>query len=56
MVRYLLDQGLDVYITSWKNPGAELQDLCFDDYLQEGLGEAVRMAREGWASSGSAQA
>lgn len=46
LVKYLTEQGFSVFITSWKNPGAELQDLSFDDYLQEGLGEAVRVARE----------
>ena len=46
LVRHLTEQGFSVFITSWKNPGAELQDLSFDDYLQEGLGEAVRVARE----------
>ena len=46
LVRYLLDAGFDVYITSWKNPGADLRDIGFDDYVAEGVGEAVRVARE----------
>ncbi|MCB1889053.1 MAG: alpha/beta fold hydrolase [Rhodocyclaceae bacterium] len=46
LVRYLLDQGLDVYITSWKNPDASMADIAFDDYLTEGVGEIVRVARE----------
>jgi len=46
LVRHLLDQGFDVYITSWVNPGAEMHDLSFDDYIVEGVGEAVRVARE----------
>jgi polyhydroxyalkanoate synthase len=41
MVRYLLDQGLDVFITSWKNPDASMRDVRFDDYLLEGI-TAVR--------------
>jgi polyhydroxyalkanoate synthase len=45
-VRYLLDHGFDVYITSWKNPGADMRDTAFDDYITEGVGEAVRVARE----------
>lgn len=44
MVRYLLEQGFDVYITSWKNPGAELRDVRFDDYLMEGIQAAVDTA------------
>jgi len=46
MIRYLLGQGLDVYITSWKNPDASMSDVSFDDYLSEGVGEIVRVARE----------
>ncbi len=52
MVRFLLDQGFDVYITSWKNPGADAADITFDDYLTQGIDEAVRVAR---ALSGSAK-
>ena len=46
LVRYLLQEGFDVYITSWKNPGAELAETRFDDYLTLGVDEAVRVARE----------
>jgi len=45
LVRHLLDQGFDVYITSWKNPGADMRDTGFDDYIVEGVDEAVRAAR-----------
>jgi polyhydroxyalkanoate synthase len=46
VVRYLLDQGFDVYITSWKNPGADMHDVAFDDYITMGVDQAVRVARE----------
>lgn len=46
MIRFLLDQGLDVYITSWKNPDAAMRDVRFDDYLLEGIHAAVEVARE----------
>jgi len=52
LVRYLLQEGFDVYITSWKNPGADLAETRFDDYLTQGVDEAVRVAR---ALSGAAQ-
>ena len=52
MVRYLLEQGYEVFITSWKNPGAEMRDTSFDDYLTQGVAEAVRVAR---AVSGAAR-
>jgi polyhydroxyalkanoate synthase len=45
MIRYLLDQGLDVFITSWKNPGPEMRDVGFDDYLTEGVHQLVECAR-----------
>ena len=45
MIRYLLDQGLDVYITSWKNPDASMRDVRFDDYLTEGIGAIIEVAR-----------
>lgn len=45
LVKYLLDQGFDVYITSWKNPGAEMRETAFEDYVVQGVGEAVRVAR-----------
>lgn len=46
LVRYLLDHGFDVYITSWKNPGAEMRETGFDDYVTDGVAEAVRVARQ----------
>jgi polyhydroxyalkanoate synthase len=46
LVKYLTEQGFSVFITSWKNPGAEMADITFDDYLTDGVSEAVRVARE----------
>jgi polyhydroxyalkanoate synthase len=46
LFRYLLDQGYDVYVTSWKNPDASMRDTGFEDYIVQGVGEAVRVARE----------
>ncbi len=45
MVRFLLDQGLDVFITSWKNPDASMRNVRFDDYLEQGVHAAVEAAR-----------
>ena len=46
MVRYLLDQGIDVYITSWKNPDADMRDVSFDDYIVDGIDRIVQVARD----------
>ena len=46
IVRYLLDQGLDVFITSWKNPDKSMHDCSFDDYLTEGVQVIIDVARK----------
>lgn len=45
LIRFLLAQGLDVFITSWKNPGADLRELRIDDYLLDGIQVAIDVAR-----------
>jgi len=45
LVKYLLDQGFSVFITSWKNPDASMHDVRFDDYLTDGIGAIVETAR-----------
>ncbi|MBI4998097.1 MAG: class I poly(R)-hydroxyalkanoic acid synthase [Rhodocyclales bacterium] len=46
LVKYLVDQGFDVYITSWKNPDESLRAVGFDDYLVDGIDAIVNVARE----------
>ncbi len=46
MVKYLVDQGYTVFITSWKNPGSDMRDTTLDDYMLKGALEAVNVARE----------
>lgn len=45
LVRYLRDEGFDVYITSWRNPDAKMRNIRFDDYLVEGIDAAIQAAR-----------
>jgi polyhydroxyalkanoate synthase len=44
MIKYLTDQGFSVFITSWKNPGADMAEVRFDDYLTEGVDQVVKVA------------
>lgn len=46
LVRYLVDRGFNVFVTSWKNPGSNLSDTTFDDYMTDGVLAAIDVARE----------
>ncbi|HEY8905824.1 MAG TPA: alpha/beta fold hydrolase [Rhodoferax sp.] len=46
LIKYLTDQGFSVFISSWKNPTADMHDVRFDDYLTEGVSELVRVTTE----------
>ena len=46
LIRWLVEQGFDVYVTSWKNPGADMAETSFDDYVLDGALRAVDTARE----------
>jgi polyhydroxyalkanoate synthase len=46
LVKYLTDQGYSVFITSWKNPTADMADVAFDDYLLDGVDQVVDAARK----------
>ncbi len=45
LVKFLLDQGFSVFITSWKNPDESMRDVAFDDYLTEGIDKIIEVAR-----------
>lgn len=44
MIKYLVDQGFTVFVTSWKNPGAEMANVAYEDYITEGVAEIIRVA------------
>lgn len=46
LIRWLCSKGYSTYVISWVNPDEEMAEVTFDDYLTEGLLEAVRVARE----------
>jgi polyhydroxyalkanoate synthase len=46
MVKHLTDQGFSVFISSWKNPTADMHDVRLDDYLLEGVHALVNVTTE----------
>lgn len=46
LLRYLVDNGFTVFVTSWKNPGRDMRNTSFDDYLTHGALPALRVAQE----------
>src|SRR5215210_6563338 len=46
MVRHLVAQGFTVFMASWKNPDASMEDVGFDDYMELGPLEASDVVRE----------
>jgi len=45
LVRYLLEQGFTVFVTSWRNPPADMADVRFEDYLTDGVDAIVDTAK-----------
>jgi polyhydroxyalkanoate synthase subunit PhaC len=37
LIKFLVDQGLTVFIISWVNPDGHLSHKSFEDYMQEGI-------------------
>jgi polyhydroxyalkanoate synthase len=45
LVRYAVSQGHSVFLVSWRNIPAELGHLTWDDYLEQGVMQAIEVAR-----------
>jgi polyhydroxyalkanoate synthase len=41
MIKWLTDQGHTVFLVSWVNPGEDMAEVGFEDYLREGIYAAV---------------
>jgi polyhydroxyalkanoate synthase len=46
LIRYLVDNGFTVFVTSWKNPGPEMRDTTLDEYMTDGALAIINTARE----------
>jgi polyhydroxyalkanoate synthase len=45
-VRHAVEQGMTVFLVSWRNPQADLGHLGWDDYIEKGALAALDVARE----------
>ena len=45
-VKYVVDQGFTVFVVSWVNPDEKLAAKTFEDYILEGILEAVRAVKQ----------
>ena len=46
LVQHLVGQGFTVFVVSWKNPDASMEDLGFEDYMRLGVLETSEAVRE----------
>jgi polyhydroxyalkanoate synthase len=46
MIRWLTDQGITVFVASWVNPDAKLSTKTFEDYMFEGVYDAVAQVKK----------
>jgi polyhydroxyalkanoate synthase len=46
MIRWLAAQGFSVFVVSWVNPGPELADRSFEDYLLQAVYPAIEQTLE----------
>jgi polyhydroxyalkanoate synthase len=46
LVKWLVDKGFRVFVTSWVNPTSEHRDKQFSDYFFEGVLEAVQLIKQ----------
>ncbi|MDP9438992.1 MAG: class I poly(R)-hydroxyalkanoic acid synthase [Actinomycetota bacterium] len=46
MVKYLVDEGYTVFMTSWKNPDASMEDTKFEDYMTKGSLAAAEVIKD----------
>src|SRR5881628_2164795 len=42
LIKFLVDNGFTVFVVSWKNPDASMEEISFDDYLTLGPLAAIK--------------
>jgi polyhydroxyalkanoate synthase subunit PhaC len=45
-IRWAVDQGLSVFVVSWKSADATMKDVVWDDYIERGQIDAIDTVRE----------
>ncbi len=45
-IKYVVDQGFTVFVVSWVNPGEDLADCTFEDYMLEGILSAADAVKQ----------
>ncbi len=51
LIKFMVDSGFTVFVVSWKNPDASMEDTGFEDYLTLGLLAAFDVIKEITGSS-----
>src|SRR6266581_3626175 len=46
LIKFLVDNGFSVFVISWKNPDASMEDTAFEDYLTLGPLAAIDVIKE----------
>ncbi len=46
LVRYVVEQGNTVFLVSWSNPDKSLAGTTWDDYVEKGVIEAIRIVQD----------
>ena len=46
LIRYAVSQGNRVFVVSWRNPDDSIKQLSWDDYIETGAIQAIRVVQE----------
>ncbi len=46
VVRYMVEQGHTVFLVSWKNPDASMSKVTWDDYVGDGVINAIEVVKD----------